>query len=150
MQLGHIHIKVHTLQPAVEFYQQIFDLALTEQVGDRFAFLTGNSMHHTIALQAKGEQAPSADPGATGLFHTAFEVKDKKAFAEKYRQLRTLGITPFTIDHRISWAMYFNDPAGNGLEIYVDTREQQGNAKEWLGKDRNLHEKQILEALDSK
>lgn len=150
MKLGHIHIKVRELETAVRFYTQLFDLQVTEEVGERFAFLTGNDMHHTIALQAKGEKAPAADPASVGLFHVAFEVPDKRAFARKYRQLQSLDIQPYTIDHRISWAMYFNDPAGNGLEIYVDTREDEGSSHEWLGRDRQLSEKQILKALNIK
>lgn len=43
-----------------------------------FAFLTGNKMHHTVALQTRGSEAPDADPAAVGLFHMAFEVDDKK------------------------------------------------------------------------
>jgi len=37
------------------------------------------------------------------------------------------------VDHLISWAMYFDDPDGNGLEIYWDTREEPGGQKLWRG-----------------
>lgn len=150
MELGHVHIKIRELEPAIRFYKQLFDLEITETMGEQFAFLTGNNMHHTLALQAKGEKAPAADPASVGLFHVAFEVPDKRAFARKYLQLQSLDIQPYTIDHRISWAMYFSDPDGNGLEIYVDTREDEGSSKEWLGRDRQLSEKKILEALKTK
>lgn len=147
MKLGHVHIKVRELESSIGFYKRLFDLEITEEIGERFAFLTDNEMHHTIALQAKGERAPDSNPASVGLFHIAFEVPDKTVFANKYRQLIAMGITPFTIDHRISWAMYFNDPDGNGLEIYVDTREEEGNTRQWLGRDQHLHKKQILEHL---
>lgn len=147
MKLGHVHIKVRNLQRSVDFYTGLFGLELTEQVADRFAFLTGSDMHHTLALQALNEEAPSPDPASVGLFHIAFEVPGKKAFAESYRKLQDEGIEAFTIDHIISWAMYFDDPDGNGLEIYVDTRRHEGGSKSWKGNNRPLTGKQILQHL---
>ncbi len=147
MKLGHVHIKVRNLEDSLEFYRGLFDLELTEGVGDRFAFLTGNEMHHTLALQALGGDAADAPPGSVGLFHIAFEAPSKTDFAQRYKQLQELGIEPYTIDHIISWAMYFDDPDGNGLEIYVDTRGDKEGAKSWKGHNRPLTEKQILEQL---
>lgn len=111
-----------------------------------FAFLTGNEMHHTVALQTRGSEAPDADPAAVGLFHMAFEVDDKKKFAQKYLQLTGKGIEPYLVDHRISWAMYFNDPDGNGLEIYTDTRKDD-ETPIWEGNDRQLSEEKVLAVL---
>lgn len=149
MKLGHVHIKVRKLEPAVDFYTGLFELEVTEEVAGRFAFLTGNEMHHTIALQARGAGAPAPDPSGVGLFHIAFEVADKRAFARKYRQLFDMGIRPYPVDHRISWAIYFNDPDGNGLEIYVDTRQEEDTSTRWSGSDRPLSAEQILEFLDT-
>ncbi len=148
MKLGHVHIKVRELQPAINFYTELFELEITEEIAGRFAFLTGNEMHHTIALQARGAGAPQPDPSAVGLFHIAFEVPGKQAFARKYKQLIDMGIRPYPVDHRISWAIYFNDPAGNGLEIYVDTRQEENASTTWKGSDRPLSAEQILEFLN--
>ncbi|MDX1672346.1 MAG: VOC family protein [Balneolaceae bacterium] len=148
MKLGHAHIKVRDLDRSVEFYTTLFDLEITERVGEKFAFLTGGGMHHELALQAVGEDARTPGPGTVGLFHIAFEVPDKQVFARKYQQLKERGIQPFTIDHLISWALYFDDPDGNGLEIYVDTREQREGKKSWKGMNRALPEKKILAVLE--
>lgn len=144
MELGHVHIKVRDLNRSVEFYQRLFDLEITELVIDRFAFLTGNEMHHQIALQARGSGASDPDPKAVGLFHVAFEANGKQEFADRYEQLRKMGIKPYSTDHRISWALYFDDPDGNGLEIYVDTRKDQEVTNLWKGMDRPLPEEKIL------
>ena len=144
MKLGHVHLKVKELERSVAFYTDMFDLEVTERLGDRFAFLTGNEMHHTLALQALGEGALNAPPKTVGLFHVAFEVPTKETFAESYRELKRQGVEVFTIDHLISWAMYFDDPDGNGLEIYVDTRSEDDGAKSWQGNNRPLREEQIL------
>lgn len=148
MKLGHAHIKVRDLSRSVDFYTGLFDLEITELVGDKFAFLTGGDLHHELALQAVGEDAESPGPGTVGLFHIAFEVPDKKIFAQKYRQLQELGIQPFSIDHLISWALYFDDPDGNGLEIYLDTRKDKEGKKSWKGMNRALPEEKILAVLE--
>ncbi len=49
----------------------------------------------------------------------------------------------------ISWAIYFNDPDGNGLEIYCDTRRDPGGADIWCGRNVPLTERQLRSALET-
>lgn len=95
-------------------------------------------MHHEVALQNVGPQAPTPNPLGTGLYHVAFEVPDKKSFAEAYKRLSEAGVAVTPVDHVISWALYFSDPDGNGLEIYWDTREEPGGEKLWLGRNLSI------------
>jgi catechol 2,3-dioxygenase len=144
--LGHAHLKVRDLERAVAFYTSVFGLRVTEQVGEHFAFLTDGQLHHNIALQALGEAAPAPHPYGVGLYHIAFELADKSAFAHAYQHLRDLGVQAMPVDHvGISWAMYFNDPDGNGLELYVDTRHEALNLGGlWRGENRRLVAAEIL------
>ncbi|MCB0360681.1 MAG: VOC family protein [Bdellovibrionales bacterium] len=146
MQIGHVHLKVRDLGRSVAFYQEALGLTVTEQVANHFAFMTGTSMHHELALQQVGEHAKTPGRFDTGLFHTAFEVGDKKEFARAFQRLREMGIPVATVDHRISWAVYFSDPDGNGLEIYVDTRKERGIGT-WDGIDEPLPEDLIRREL---
>ena len=57
------------------------------------------------------------------------------------------GISVVAVDHYISWAMYFDDPDGNGLEIYCDTRTQPGGRQLWHGDNAPLENETILAAL---
>jgi catechol 2,3-dioxygenase len=82
-----------------------------------------------------------------GLFHVAFEVDDRAGFVEAYDRLVDAGIPVAIVDHRISWAMYFSDPDGNGLEIYWDTRDQPGGVAIWEGRDRPLDLERMREGL---
>ncbi|MDQ7066256.1 MAG: VOC family protein [candidate division KSB1 bacterium] len=144
--LGHIHLKVRDLNRAVDFYTRIFNLKVTEMVGDHYAFLSGGSLHHEIALQNVGAGAPTPPPHGVGLYHVAFEVPDKKSFAQAYEHLRQAGIEPHAVNHFISWALYFTDPDGNGLEIYVDTRNDPEGRAQWQGYSEPLtHEKIMME-----
>ncbi len=131
--IGHAHLKVRDLDRSVEFYTRVFNLRVNEITGGVFAFLTGTDMHHEIALQAVGPHAPLPDPYGVGLYHVAFEVPDKQSFAQAVKHLRKEGVEPALVDHvGISWAMYFSDPDGNGLEIYWDTRGGD-TSRTWLG-----------------
>ena len=146
-QLGHVHLKVRDLEMAVDFYTRIFNLKIIEMVENHYAFLSGGSLHHEIALQNVGAAAPAPLPHGVGLYHVAFEVPDKKSFAQAYEHLRQAGIEPHAVNHFISWAMYFTDPDGNGLEIYVDTRNDPDGREFWKGYSEPLAPERILLAL---
>jgi len=146
-QIGHTHLKVRDLQRAVDFYTRFFDLKVIERIANHYVFLSGNKVHHEIALQNVGPHAPPPSPYGTGLYHVAFEVPDKKSFALAYKQLTEAGVPVVTVDHIISWAMYFDDPDGNGLEIYVDTRSERDGRELWHGENQALDEEIILAVL---
>jgi catechol 2,3-dioxygenase len=148
LKIGHAHLKVRDLDRSIAFYQQHLGLALTERVGDAYAFLSGGAFHHEIALQNVGPEAPQPPARGTGLYHVAFEAPDRRAFAEVHRELRQSGIAAALVDHYISWAMYFDDPDGNGLEVYWDTRTEPGGRMLWAGDNAPLEEATVLAALD--
>jgi len=145
--IAHAHLKVRDLDRAIEFYTRCFNLKLIERVGDQYAFLSGGDVHHEIALQNVGPHAPQPYPHGTGLYHIAFEVPDRRSLALAYQSLVEAGVSVAPVDHLISWALYFNDPDGNGLEIYWDTRDEPNGAKLWRGRNVPLPEEKILAAL---
>jgi catechol 2,3-dioxygenase len=145
--IGHAHLKVRDLRRSVEFYTKFLGLAVTEEVPGAFAFLTGGPMHHELALQEVGPDAPLPFPGSVGLYHVAFEVPDRRSFAQAYNAVTRGGVTVAAVDHGISWAMYFSDPDGNGLEIYWDTRQEADGADRWNGRSLPLGAVRILSSL---
>ena len=146
--IGHAHIKVRDVNRSLPFYQTFFDLEVTERVGDQFVFLSGGDSHHELALQGLGIAASTPAQYHVGLYHVAFEVPDKVAFAQAYQQLKAEGVSFAAVDHQISRALYFNDPDGNGLEIYVDTRADIDGSVDWQGQTRRLTENEVLAALE--
>lgn len=146
--LGHAHLKVRDLNRSITFYTRCFDLKVIELVAGQYAFLSGGDLHHEIALQALGADASNPNPYGVGLYHVAFEVPDKRTFAQAYQLLRGDGVDVAAVDHLISWAMYFDDPDGNGLEIYCDTRGEPDGAALWHGTNRRLPDTVILAALE--
>ncbi|WP_247001372.1 VOC family protein [Halosolutus gelatinilyticus] len=127
--LGHVHIKVRELDRAVAFYIEHLDLEVAERY-DRFAFLSWGRRHHDVALQALGPDATAPGDGV-GLYHVAFEVDGEDALRSVYRGLREAGVRTSPVDHGISKALYFSDPDGNGIEVYVDTRSDAD--EDWRG-----------------
>ena len=138
MRIGHVHLKIRNLKKSIDFYQRYLDMQVTEQLADTFAFMSAGEMHHELALQEVGSKASLPKRHDVGLYHVAFEVPDKQALAETYKKLRKDGLTVYPVDHRISWALYFNDPDGNGIEVYWDTRGTEHGVDIWEGIDRPL------------
>jgi catechol 2,3-dioxygenase len=147
MKIGHVHLKVKDLGRSARFYEEFLDMKERERIGNRFIFLSGTDVHHEVALQEVGEGAKSPGRYDVGLFHTAFEVPDRKALALAYKKLKDNDIPVLAVDHRISWAIYFFDPDGNGLEIYWDARNQKDGTLLWEGRDRPLSEAKLLSFL---
>ena len=140
MHIAHVHLKIRNMDRSVAFYENFLEMKITENLNNSFVFMSAGKMHHELALQEVGETATLPGRHAVGLYHVAFEVPDKKALIEVYKKLKKAGITVYPVDHRISWAIYFNDPDGNGLEVYWDTRETQHGVHRWEGRDRPLTE----------
>lgn len=144
--LGHVHLKVRDLATSVEFYCRLFDLEVEEQVGG-YAFLTDGVVHHVIALQALGSRAVEPHPLSIGLYHTAFEVESTAKLGQITDELSQMKVAHQLVDHRISWALYFNDPDGNGLEVYLDRRQAIKGKSDWQGQSQRLTRADLERAL---
>ncbi|MFW6212341.1 MAG: VOC family protein [Spirochaetota bacterium] len=65
--------------------------------------------------------AAPRNPLSAGLFHTAFLVPDRNSLAQAYLNLIRAGVrVGGASDHLVSEAIYFQDPEGNGVELYWD------------------------------
>ena len=92
-------------------------------------------MHHTLQLEGLDSiMSPSRSPISV---HSRLLIAPYKR--QKFQSV--------AVDHYISWAMYFDDPDGNGLEIYCDTRTQPGGRQLWHGDNAPLENETILAAL---
>jgi catechol 2,3-dioxygenase len=99
--------------------------------------------HHDVALQEIGPDAPGPGRGV-GMYHAAFEVPDAEALRATYRRLRERGVRVSPVDHGISKALYFDDPDGNGLEVYLDTREANDQWR-WQGENAPFDPESLTE-----
>jgi catechol 2,3-dioxygenase len=145
MKIGHVHLKIRSMEQSVTFYQKYLGMKLTENLEDALVFMSAGDMHHELALQAVGKNATLPNRRDVGLYHVAFEVPDRSALKTTYQRLKADGVAVYPVDHRISWALYFSDPDGNGIEVYWDTRGTKHGVEIWEGVDRPLTETQLSE-----
>ena len=140
--LGHVHLKVTDVDDAVAFYTDVLGLDVTERV-DRYAFLSFGEHHHDLALQGIGaaetDDGVPAEPRGprVGLFHSAWEVDSPADLRETAERLGERGVAVSPVDNGISKALYFDDPDGNGVEVYLDTREER-DIEQWNGRNERF------------
>ena len=119
--IGHVHLKVADLDRAVAFYSGVLGFDVMQR-SDSAAFLSAGGYHHHIGLntwESKGGTPPPK--GHTGLYHTAFLYPDRASLGDAVRRMLEAGIAiEGAADHGVSEAIYFDDPDGNGVEIYRD------------------------------
>lgn len=131
--MGAVTLKVANLDRMVGFYQQGVGLTLLEQQGERAVL--GRAGRPALVLEVAPE-LKHAPINAAGLFHTAFLFPDAADLAASvYSTARKLPQS-FTgsSDHFVSKAFYFDDPEGNGVELYWDRPADQ-----WQWKNGEVH-----------
>lgn len=149
MRLGHVHLKVRRLERAIGFYRDVLALAVVERLPGQYAFLSFGVAHHDLALQAVGEDAPGPSPQGVGLYHSAFEVPSERELLAAWDRLDRLGVAHADVDHGISWAVYFNDPDGNGVEVYLDRRHAKGGREVWNGVSGRLTRERVAREAEA-
>lgn len=150
LKLGHVQLRVRSLERSIAFYTRFLALHLVERTGNAYAFLSSADMHHEIALQNVGSSAPIPPPHSTGLGHLAFHVPDPSSFARAFQSLQSAAVPFSLVDHQIGWGLLFTDPDGNGIEIYCDMRDLPGHSHLWQGRDLPLEPEKVLAWLEKK
>ena len=124
--LGHVVLKVADLERSEKFYSGVLGMpvcARFDEQGMKMTFFSlGN--HHDLAIaKVSGEEATAGEQ-AVGLHHVAFCIGTSlDELIEAKAQLEAAGIMPTPVDHEVTKSLYFHDPDGHNVEVYVDVSD---------------------------
>ena len=122
--LGHVVIKVRNQQRAEAFYNGLLGIPIAARYPQMSAtfFTLGN--HHDFAVFAIGDDAEPAPAKSPGLLHVAFKIGDSIGELREARdKLEAAGLSVQARDHGVSKSIYFDDPDGNCIELYIDSSD---------------------------
>ena len=115
--IDHVAYIVTDMQSAVSFYERVLGLhEVGATPGRDFVAMSWGANVHDIALM----QGTPARGGA--VHHVAITLDGgQEALREFARHLRELGVTlEMVLDHKVSQSLYFRDPDGNLIEVFID------------------------------
>ena len=124
--LGHVVLRVTDRERAEKFYGDFLGLPLCaryDENGMKMAFFSLGNHHDFAVMEVSGEGAAASETAA-GLHHVAFNIGttlDELRDAKK--KLDAAGIAVHPVDHEVTKSLYFQDPDGNGIELYVDVSD---------------------------
>lgn len=119
--LGHVVLKVSDQAKSEAFYNGVLGLPIVARYDERQMTFFSLGDHHDFAIMALGDDAAQPGSGNTGLAHVAFKIGETlDELREARGKLEDAGIKTSAVDHEVTKSLYFNDPDGNGIELYVD------------------------------
>ncbi len=121
---AHFGIFVYDLDRMVEFYTQVFRLTITDEglgknFGNRLVFMSATEdQHHQLVLS----EGRSPESKVSTIMQASFLVPDVAELRwnrEKAEALGAYEVRP--MNHGNAWSVYYFDPEGNRVEVYLDT-----------------------------
>jgi len=125
--IGHVLLRVADEEASKRFYRDVLGFRVAEQDPEHGGvFMTLGDGFHTLDITQHPAPADAVRPerGQLGLVHIAFKVDSYAALRDAYTHLLANGVEiQRAVDHVCQRSIYFNDPDGNGLEIYYEMRD---------------------------
>jgi catechol 2,3-dioxygenase-like lactoylglutathione lyase family enzyme len=122
-QLTHFGVHTTDLDRMVDFYTRVMGFVVSDSgtggSGARVAFMTQNpECHHQFVLFDGRPKDLAYNP----VNQISFRLESLDTLKAYRQALIKEGITQHRItDHGNAWALYFKDPEGNPVELYVDS-----------------------------
>ena len=157
LEWSHTVLNIKDSTKVLEFYTKTLGFKLSDrgpltENGPEIIFVSQDSdEHHQLAfiVQREDVDTPTSidTPTSTPLNHLSFRVKTFDEVQEVKERLDTIDVQYLPLCHGNALSLYFNDPEGNGIEVFIDTlwdvAQPQGIV--W---DTNLTEEEALEWVE--
>lgn len=121
---SHFGIFVTDLARMVDFYTTVFGLTVTDRGRGRtfkndLVFMSASEHQHHQLVLASGRPAEAT---FSTVMQVSFMVPDLQCLREVTRLASACGATDMrALNHGNALSVYFSDPEGNTVEVYVDT-----------------------------
>jgi catechol 2,3-dioxygenase len=139
LSINGVTLNVQNLETMTAFYKELIGLSILTHTSDTAVLGAGATPLITLRFEPSLKRAPSTE---AGLYHFAILFSSQKHLAQTL--LKIFQITPHLFtgsgDHLVSEAFYFNDPEGNGIELYWDRDQSEW---EWVGNEIKMDVKYI-------
>jgi catechol 2,3-dioxygenase len=113
--VGHVHLHVAHLEPAVAFYREVIGLDLMIQLGGSAAFMSAGGYHHHLGLNTwAGVGAPQPPADAVGIRIWDILLPTSADVDAVTTRLEAAGIA---YEREANGAIVTRDPSGNAVRL---------------------------------
>ena len=124
--LGHVVLRVRSLERSEPFYRDVLGLQVREKVPGRAVFFTCGQQHHDLAIFEIGEDAALPEDKRVGMYHVALKLPEFAQLKALYQHAKASGANVVGMNwHQGSKSVYVKDPDGLEIEVYCDA-DQRG------------------------
>lgn len=126
--VGHLVLRVKDIERSKRFFQDVLGFPVVGQNERGMVFFSTDveDNHHMLALMPGTEGAQMPSPDQIGMQHVSFELGSFAELQSAWRRFKEKDVPiRYTVFHGISKSIYFHDPDGNMLEVYVNVPPQE-------------------------
>ncbi len=143
-QLRHVGIYVKDADSMIRFYEEMLGLTVTDRglststkMPIIFMSSSPDQHHQFVLVQGRSGDAPST------INQLSFKVETLQDIREVADKVKARGLTMRQTSHGNAWSIYFPDPEGNYVEVYMDTpwhvAQPHGDPMDFSKSDAEIH-----------
>lgn len=138
--LGHVHLRVSSIERAEEFYHGILGFDVTVRGYPGALFLSAGGYHHHLGTNTwESRGAEPAPKGGAGLRYFTVTLPTREELERIARSAAERGVRiEEVVDHGLSAAVALRDGDGIGVTLTVDRQPGRVSAAEWRSEPRDV------------